>query len=49
MDKATSYKGYYLYPGLIGDWFVSRGGFVIACAKSLALARAAVDSLGGAL
>jgi len=47
--EGRAYRGYYLYPGLIGDWFVRREGFVIHCARSLADAKTAVDDLlGGA-
>lgn len=43
--KTEAYRGYTLKQGLLGEWFVSKGGIHIYCAKTLALAKAAVDEL----
>ena len=39
-----TYKGYLIFPGLIGDWFAKKDGFVIYCGRSVAMVHAAVDA-----
>lgn len=39
------YRGYLIRSGLIGDYFIGKDGFWIACVKSLDAAKKAIDEL----
>ena len=41
----TIYKGYVIRVGLIGDFFVGKGGHFFYCCKSLDAAKKAIDLL----
>jgi hypothetical protein len=43
--QTEAYRGYLLKQGLLGEWFLWKDGVCIYCAKTLPLAKAAVDEL----
>lgn len=40
-----SYRGYLIRIGLVGDYFIGKDGYWIACVRSLDAAKKAIDEL----
>lgn len=41
----VSYRGYIIRIGLVGDYFIGKGGFWVACVTSMDAAKQAIDEL----